>query len=127
MNCTAPQETSRSSGGVAASTETAKFASAEEAWLWTMNCLVARRQGARFGANRGRVSRPCEPDDIVKSVDALYRRRRIDLLHARVLRVWGERQTAPDPSHRSEKSDWRLWREALDRLEWPLRAKGIVG
>ncbi|MBS0559534.1 MAG: hypothetical protein JSR21_05720 [Proteobacteria bacterium] len=112
---------------VAALADTGKFATAEEAWLWTMNCLVARRQGARFGANRGRVSRPCEPDDIVKSLDALYRWRRIDLLHARVLRIWGERQTAPDPSHRSEKGDWRIWREALDRLEWPLRAKGIIG
>jgi hypothetical protein len=34
---------------------------------------------------------------------------------------------APDPSYASEKSDWRIWREALDRLEWPLRLKGIVG
>ncbi len=104
-----------------------KFASAEEAWLWTMSCLIARRQGARFGANRGMVSRPCEPDDVVKCLDALYRQRRIDLLHARILRIWGERQAAPDPTYAAEKSDWRIWREALDRLEWPLRVKGIVG
>ncbi len=104
-----------------------KFANAEEAWLWTMGCLMARRLGARFGANRGLVGRPCEPDDIVKCLDALYRQRRIDLLHARILRIWGERQAAPDPTYPSEKSDWRIWREALDRLEWPLRMKGIVG
>jgi hypothetical protein len=104
-----------------------KFANAEEAWLWTMGCLMARRQGARFGANRGMVSRPCEPDDVVKCLDALYRQRRIDLLHARILRIWGERQTAPDPTYATEKADWRIWREALDRLEWPLRMKGIVG
>ena len=110
-----------------ASPGTATFASADEAWLWTMSCLVARRQGARFGADRGLVRRPCDPDDVVKCLDGLYRQRRIDLLHARTLRVWGERQMAPDPTHRAERADWGIWREALDRLDWPLRAKGIVG
>jgi hypothetical protein len=105
---------------------TVKFANAEEAWLWTMGCLMARRQGARFGANRGLVSRPCEPDDVLKCLDALYRQRRIDLAHARVLRIWGERQMAPSPAYASEKADWRIWREAMERLDWPLRVKGIV-
>jgi len=62
----------------------------------------------------------------MKCLDALYRRRRIDLVHARILRVWGERGTAPNPAYASERCDWKLWREALDRLEWPLRVKGIV-
>jgi hypothetical protein len=102
------------------------FRSAEEAWLWTMAALVARREGARYGAGKGVVPRPCEPDDVVKCLDQLYRRRRIDLVHARILRIWGERQAAPNPAYPSERCDWRLWREALDRLEWPLRVKGIV-
>jgi hypothetical protein len=102
------------------------FRSAEEAWLWTMAALRARRDGARYTANRGLFGRPCEPDDVIRCLNALYRRRRIDLLHARILRVWGERQTAPDPGHANERCDYRLWREALDRLEWSLRAKGIV-
>jgi len=102
------------------------FASADEAWIWTMGCLIARRQGARFGANKGLVSRPCEPDDVVKCLDALYRQRRIDLIHARILRIWGERQMAPNPAYASERSDARIWREAMTRLEWPLRVKGIV-
>ena len=55
------------------------FRSAEEAWLWTMAALQARRDGARYTANRGLVSRPCEPDDVIRCLDALYRRRRIDL------------------------------------------------
>ncbi len=103
------------------------FRSAEEAWLWTMAALVARREGARYVANAGRVTRPCEPDDVVKCLDTLYRRRRIDLTHARILRIWGERQSAPNPAYASERCDWRLWREALERLEWLLRVKGIVG
>ena len=102
------------------------FSSTEDAWFWTMAALTARREGARYTANQGRVQRPCEPDDVVKCLDTLYRRRRIDLVHARILRIWGERQAAPNPAYPSERSDWRLWREALDRLEWPLRVKGIV-
>ncbi|HET7880613.1 MAG TPA: hypothetical protein VFL55_06980 [Acetobacteraceae bacterium] len=103
------------------------FRDSEEAWMWTMAALVARREGARYQANQGRVSRPCEPDDVVKCLDGLYRQRRIDLVHARILRIWGERQAAPNPAFTRERGDWRLWREALDRLEWPLRSKGIVG
>src|SRR5271168_3932383 len=106
---------------------TQPFCDTEHAWLWTMAALIARREGARFTANKGAVTRPCDPDDVVKCLDALYRQRRIDLLHARILRIWGERQAAPDPRYASEKSDWQIWREALDRLEWPLRMKGIVG
>jgi hypothetical protein len=103
------------------------FRSAEEAWMWTMAALLARRDGARYTANRGLLSRPCEPDDVVRCLDALYRRRRIGLVHARVLRNWGERQMPPDPAYATERCDFRLWCEALERLDCPLRAKGIVG
>ena len=102
------------------------FRDAEEAWLWTMAALQARREGARYVANTGRMPRPCEPDDVVKCLDTLYRRRRIDLTHVRILRIWGERQATPDPAHARERRDWQLWREALDRLGWLLRIKGIV-
>lgn len=106
---------------------TEPFRSAEEAWFWTMAALTARREGARILAGQGLVSRPCEPDDVVKCLDRLYRQRRVDLAHARILRIWGERGVAPDPRHPGERGDWRLWREATGRMEWPLRVKGIVG
>lgn len=102
------------------------FQSADEAWFWTMAALAARRDGARFGANRGATPRPCEPDDVVKCLDTLYRRRKIDLVHARILRIWGERGNQPNPAYASERSDFRLWREAISALEWALRVKGIV-
>lgn len=105
---------------------TQPFRDAEEAWIWTMSALVARREGARYSANKGAVSRPCEPDDVVKCLDTLYRQRRIDLAHARILRIWGERRTAPNPAYASERGDHRLWCEALERLEWLLRVKGII-
>jgi hypothetical protein len=105
---------------------TQPFGSAQEAWLWTMAALIARREGARYSAGKGLVIRPCEPDDVVKCLDGLYRQRRIDLAHARILRIWGERQMAPSLAIVAERHDHRLWKEALERLEWPLRVKGIV-
>ena len=100
------------------------FRSAEQAWFWTMAALVARREGTHGSGPR--TERPCDPDDVVKCLDQLYRRRRIDLQHARILRIWGERGTTPNPIYPLERGDFRLWREALDRLEWLLRVKGIV-
>lgn len=105
---------------------TEPFASAEEAWFWTMAALVARRDGARIVSGAGLVQRPCEPDDVVRCLDRLYRQRRVDLQHARILRIWGERASAPDPRVPRERGDARLWCEAMARLDWPLRAKGIV-
>lgn len=90
---------------VAISERVQPFRDAEEAWIWTMAALVARRDGARYSANKGRIGRPCDPDDVVKSLDGLYRQRRIDLLHARVLRIWGERGSAPDPTRAVERAD----------------------
>jgi hypothetical protein len=63
---------------------------------------------------------------VIKCLDRLYRQRRIELAHARIMRIWGERGTAPSPRHNSERGDHRLWQEAMSRLEWPLRVKGIV-
>ena len=105
---------------------TEPFRSAEEAWFWTMSALTARREGVRNTTSQGKVKRPCDPDDVVRCLDALYRSKRIDLMHARILRVWGERGHVPDPRYASERSDHRVWREALERLEGSLRVKGIV-
>jgi hypothetical protein len=100
------------------------FRDAEHAWFWTVRAMAARRDGARSSGPR--TERPCVPDDVLKCLDQLYRHRRIELLHARILRIWGERQMAPNPAYPRERCDWRLWREAMDRLEWKLRMKGIV-
>ncbi len=117
-----PAEAATNPGPRGARTE--PFRSAEQAWFWTMAALVARREGSN--SDGPRIERPCDPDDVVKCLDQLYRRRRIDLVHARILRIWGERGMVPNPAYPLERADSRLWREALDRLEWPLRVKGIV-
>ncbi len=99
------------------------FASPEDAWFWTVGALRSRHDGARHGG--ARVPRPCEPDDIVRCLDSLYRQRRIDLGHARVLRIWGERQMRPDQCN-ARSGEYRLWHEAMERLAPILRRKGIV-
>jgi hypothetical protein len=100
------------------------FPDADQAWFWTMAALSARRDGTGSGG-RG-IPRPCDPDDVIRALDRLYRQRRIDLLHARILRIWGERGTAPNPAHPGQASDSRIWREAMERLDGKLRARGIV-
>lgn len=101
------------------------FDTVEECWFWTMSSLMARRDGT------GRpipspIKRPCDPDDVVKVLDRLYRQRKIDLQHARILRIWGERGIAPNPRFASERGDLRIWVEAITALYPPLRQKGIV-
>ena len=112
-----------SAGAVARPTRGTAFSSAADAWFWTIMALRSRHDGARGGG--GALERPCEPDDVMRCVDRLYRNRQIGLGHAQVLRRWGERQVAPDQAGHSSE-DARLWREALDCLEAPLRRKGIV-
>ncbi len=116
-----------SSGGQAGGAPRAEpFRSAADAWFWTMSALVARRDGARFVAHAGKVARPCEPDDVVRSLDVLYQHGRIDAAQARVLRIWGERGVAPDAGHGADRYSEERWTAALAQLASPLRLKGIV-
>ena len=86
----------------------------------------ARRRAHRRPAP-ARCSGPASRTTWCKCLDRLYRQRRIDLQHARILRIWGERRHARRTrAPRARRGDSRLWREAMERLDWPLRAKGIV-
>lgn len=98
-----------------------QFESAASAWFWT--CDVLRMKEA------GRVPPPgpCRVEDVIKCLDRLYRHRRIELLHVRILKDWGWRGRAPDPALPRERCDARLWQEALQCLDWPLRTRGLVG
>jgi len=100
------------------------FRSAEQAWFWTVAALRARHEGATRPG--GAMPRPCDPDDVIRCLNLLYQSGRIELAHARALRGWGDRGVAPDARHPAERREARLWQEALDRLDWPLRMRGIV-
>lgn len=107
-------------------TTTLPFPNAEEAWLWTMAILLARRDGADLDWRPDALPRPCDPGDVVRCLDQLYHRGGISLRHVRVLRHWGERQSAPGVGQPQQATDHRLWQHALGQLEWLLRPRGIV-
>lgn len=99
------------------------FPNAEAAWLWTAQVLRARQDSQVPAPPAG----PCRAEDVLRCLDRLYRAGTVELLHARVLRIWGWRGGAPNPARPRERCDARLWREAMAALEEPLRALGIVG
>lgn len=102
------------------------FDSAEEAWFWFILAHEAKLAGARVRAGQGLVNRPCEPADILRLLDRLYRRRRLLRDHLLVLAHYGRRQMAPEADRRREMRDHGLWREAFLALTPALRDKGIV-
>lgn len=111
---------------------TVPFADAAQAWFWTVAALAARhgagighRSSRSDGRGGPRVQRPCDPDDVIRALDLLYRRGGIGPLHARVLRRWGERFTVP-PAGGTAAADAELWAEAMAQLDGVLRPKGIL-
>lgn len=102
------------------------FHSAQEAWFWFVQAEKARHDGARFVSGMSVYPRPCEPSDIYRVVDRLYRNRRLHRDHLKVMRHYGIRMLAPDPHRMKEMRAARLWSEAMDRIEDVLVSKGIV-
>lgn len=102
------------------------FESVEEAWFWFIQARLATTQGARIKAGAGKLPRPCEPYDILMIVNDLYRKRRLLMDHAKVLRHYGERLSPPDPWNVREGRAYRLWQEAMQRLEPVLWRRGII-
>ena len=102
------------------------FNSAEEAWFWFVSAQMARADGARIAAGVSLITRPCEPVDIFKAMERLYRSRRLLMDHILVLRHYGRRLMSPDPRRAKEIRAHKLWCEALERLEDVFVSKGIV-
>lgn len=98
------------------------FPTIETAWFWTIRAVQTGpiRQTGSPESERRRI------EDVIKCLDTLYRNRRIEMLHVRILRIWGMRGVAPDPARVRERSDWRIWHEAMERLDGALRTRGIV-
>ena len=106
--------------------ECVAFNTPEELWFWFIEANQARLDGARYTAARGNVRRPCEPVDVLRILDRLYRSRRLMMDHFRVLRFYGERQMAPEAWRPSEARAATLWREAMRILEPVLIGKKIM-
>ena len=102
------------------------FDTAEEVWFWFIIAQQARNDGARFTAGLSAKTRPCEPTDILKIVDRLYRNRRLVRDHLLVLRHYGRRQMPPDARRPKEYIASKLWKEAMERIEPILIEKEIM-
>lgn len=103
------------------------FPNADEAWFWAVQAQIAKAEGARVVAGLGLVSRPCEPGDIIRTVDRLYRRRLLSRDHLHVLVHYGRRLEAPQPERWREQRAASLWGEAFAVITPALVDKGIVG
>lgn len=106
--------------------ETTAFVSAEEAWFWFVQAQLAKESGARITMGKGNIPRPCEPIDILRILDRLYRTRRLLMDHIHVLKHYGLRQMRPDADRVKEMRASTLWDEAMLCLSLPLINKGIV-
>lgn len=102
------------------------FADAEEAWFWFVTAQTAKNEGARYVSGQSVMPRPCEPNDILKVVDRLYRNRRLLRDHLLVLRHYGLRNMPPDWRRTKEQRAHHLWKQAMERIEPVLQSKGIV-
>lgn len=105
---------------------TVPFDSTEEVWFWFIQAQQARDDGARFVAGAGLFPRPCEPADIFRIIGRLHRQRRLLMDHLLVLRHYGRRMSPPDPHRIKEGRAYRIWNEALSRMEPILERKGII-
>ena len=102
------------------------FETTEEAWFWFVLAQQAKMDGARYSAGLSLTPRPCEPSDILKILNNLYRNRMLLWDHLLVLRHYGRRQLAPDATRVKEVKAHKLWHEAMQRLEPVLIRKNIM-
>lgn len=106
--------------------DTLPFRSAEEAWFWFIQAQAARAEGARIAMGQGLITRPCEPVDILRVIDRLYRQRRLIMDHLLVLRHYGRRMMPPDARRKPEQRAHKLWTEAMERIAPVLLRKNII-
>ncbi len=111
---------------ILSSDDVTAFESTSDVWFWFVQAQQARNEGARFKAGLSSVTRPCEPIDILKILDRLYRNRFLTRDHLLVLRHYGRRQMPPDYRRVKEARAYHLWNEALARMETTFIRKGIV-
>lgn len=113
-------------GMVVREAQSVPFENVEEAWFWFIMAQQARNDGARISTGAGAFVRPCEPIDILKILDTLYRQRRLQREHFLVLRYYGLRNMPPDARRPKEARSAMLWQEAMERIEPVMITKGIV-
>lgn len=91
------------------------FPSAEYAWLWT--CRSLRK--APGAASKEKY--PCTPEDILRIIGDLHYRSIIHEKHARILRIYGDKQQSPVSG-----ADKSMWDYAIRQIQRTLIKNGLV-
>ncbi len=91
-----------------------------------MQSYDALHSGARVRKGQGSLIRPCEPVDIYATTMRLFKQGFLKKNHMRVLAHYGETLTPPNPRDYEQAPDYELWQQAMQKLETPLRRKGII-
>ena len=101
------------------------FQSSEDAWFWFAQCQQRRNNQVRRFKLTTDIIRPCEPDDIYRVVMRLHRQHYLHSKHLKVLATYGLAERPPDVRCNNERSDHRIWWEALEIMNNPLRGKKL--
>lgn len=102
------------------------FATAAEAWLWAAKHALLAADGAKPEGHLGSVARPCEPGDVVLAARRLHKAGWLGKRELRALWHYGTLGREPWADSPFEREDWRVWSNAVSRLEAPLIRRGIV-
>lgn len=103
--------------------KTKPFHSAESAFFWFIRSRESMRPASH---NKSVECRPCEPADILRAIERLLRDQTLNRQHYEVLNEYGNKGCPPREDFNEEISAYRLWTEAMHRLEVALRERGIV-
>ncbi len=102
------------------------FASADEAWIWAMQGMLARLAGARVKAGMARSPRPCEATDIIACAYRLHRQAMLSRTEMEILFLYGRYAVAPYSLGKAHRAATPVWRRAMCSLEQILEQKGII-
>ena len=97
---------------------TTAFDSAEDAWFWFIAAQAALNDGATVRRGQALQPRPCEPSDIYRVLDQLYRTRKITWEQIETLKHFGDRMMPPD-AYRNNETRAR----PMDGVHWTLWSK----
>ena len=94
------------------------FASAEEAWLWVASFRMVDRGGPRP------PRRCCRSEDLLALLEELYRSGQLDVDDAHILRVFGEKQRAPEERRDKEATAAVRWQRLMRLFGAKMRQHG---
>jgi hypothetical protein len=111
---------------VAFAVEGEPFASADEAWIWAVQGMRSRLDGANVKPGMAEIIRPCEASDIFAAANDLRRSGQIRQGELQVMLLYGGHAAAPAMLGRAHRAAVPYWQRGMDALGHALEQKGII-